>query len=169
MLSVLRLGHRPTRDKRITTHIGLVARAFCADSLVVDTKDEKLEGTIASILERFGGPFDIKTGVKWRNIIQNWKGKIIHLTMYGEHIDIILDEIPKNEDLLIVVGSEKMPREVYEYADYNVAIGHQPHSEVSALAIFLDRYFQGKELKKEFKGKLKIIGTKKGKKVIESD
>ncbi|MHC1579644.1 MAG: tRNA (cytidine(56)-2'-O)-methyltransferase, partial [Candidatus Alkanophagales archaeon] len=24
---VLRLGHRPERDKRVTTHVGLVARA----------------------------------------------------------------------------------------------------------------------------------------------
>ena len=30
-LSVLRLGHRRQRDKRITSHLGLTARAFGAD------------------------------------------------------------------------------------------------------------------------------------------
>ncbi len=31
-LSVLRLGHRRERDKRITSHLGLTARAFGADA-----------------------------------------------------------------------------------------------------------------------------------------
>ncbi len=169
MLTVLRLGHRPARDKRITTHIGLVARAFCADSLLIDTKDEKLERTILGVINRFGGSFNIQSGMKWRNIVRNWQGQIVHLTMYGEHVDVIMEQIPRDKDLLIIVGSEKVPHEVYEYADYNVAIGHQPHSEVSALAIFLDRYFNGKELTKDFGGRLKIIGTGKGKKVVEQN
>ncbi len=28
MIAVLRLGHRPERDKRITTHVALTSRAF---------------------------------------------------------------------------------------------------------------------------------------------
>jgi tRNA (cytidine56-2'-O)-methyltransferase len=43
MITVLRIGHRPERDKRITTHVGLVSRAFSAEKMLVDTKDtEKL-------------------------------------------------------------------------------------------------------------------------------
>jgi len=38
-----------------------------------------------------------------------------------------------------------------------VSIGNQPHSEIAALAIFLDRLFEGKQLKQEFKGKMKIV------------
>lgn len=167
MITVLRIGHRPARDKRITTHIGLVARAFNADCLIVDTKDEKLENTIESITARFGGKFEIKSGIKWKKIIQNWAGKIVHLTMYGEHIDDVINKIPKVDELLIIVGSEKVPRDIFEFADFNIAIGHQPHSEVAALSIFLDRYFGGTQLKKEFNGRLKIIGSPKGKQVIE--
>jgi tRNA (cytidine56-2'-O)-methyltransferase len=167
MLTVLRLGHRPARDKRITTHVCLVARAFNADNIMIDTKDAKLEETLNGVITRFGGPFEIETGVAWRKILRGWPGKIVHLTMYGEHIDDVLKKIPITDDLLLVVGSEKVPREVYEKADFNIAIGNQPHSEVSALAVFLDRYFQGSGLKKEFDGQLKIIGTPKGKKVIE--
>jgi predicted SpoU family rRNA methylase len=39
---------------------------------------------------------------------------------------------------------------------------------VAALALFLDRLFEGTELIKEFSGKLKIAGSKKDKIVIES-
>ena len=70
---------------------------------------------------------------------------------------------------MIIIGSEKVQREIYEYADFNIAIGNQPHSEVAALAIFLDRYFQGKEFEKRFDGKLKIIGSAQGKQVIERE
>ena len=73
------------------------------------------------------------------------------------------------DHILIIVGSEKVPREVYDKADFNIAIGHQPHSEVAALAIFLDRYFEGTELNKKFDGKLKIQGSSRGKKVVEKN
>ena len=53
MISVLRIGHRPERDKRITTHIGLVARAFSAERLIIDTKDTELENTIAGVVSRY--------------------------------------------------------------------------------------------------------------------
>ena len=70
------------------------------------------------------------------------------------------------KDILIVVGSEKVPSEMYQLADFNVAVGNQPHSEVAALAVFLDWYFEGKELRKEFgNARLKIVPQKRGKKV----
>ena len=142
---------------------------FNTEKIIVDTKDSKLEEVIESVVSRFGGDFQIETGVKWQKVVRNWDGIIVHLTMYGEHIDDVIDKIKKNSkvNLLIIVGSEKVPRDVYDMADYNVAIGHQPHSEVAALAVFLDRYFEGMELKKDFNGKLKVLGTAKGKKVIE--
>ena len=64
------------------------------------------------------------------------------------------------------MGAEKVPREIYELADFNVGIGNQPHSEISALAILLDRIQEGKQFKKEFlNAKRTIIPTKKGKNV----
>ncbi|WP_192806472.1 RNA methyltransferase [Saccharolobus islandicus] len=38
---VLRLGHRPARDKRVTTHVILVARAFGAKGVYIEGKDGK--------------------------------------------------------------------------------------------------------------------------------
>jgi len=89
--------------------------------------------------------------------------------MYGENINEIESDIQKEENVLVVVGAEKVPREIYEQADYNVSIGNQPHSEISALAILLDRIQKGKQFEKKFSNsKRDIIPSKNGKNVIEN-
>jgi len=165
---VLRLGHRPGRDKRITTHVALTARAFGADATWLSAKDPRIVDTVEKVVTDFGGPFEIKTGVPWRNIIKEWSGTSVHLTMYGMPISSIASKIESDNDMLIVVGAEKVPKEVYTLVDHNISIGNQPHSEVSALAIFLDRLTGRKGLKKDFNGRKKVIPTGRGKKVIET-
>jgi len=169
MITILRIGHRIARDKRITTHVALVARAFDADKIFIDTEDKKIEKTIKSTCNRFGGKFTIETGINPKKIIKNWSGLIIHLTMYGEELDKSIKNINKNKDLLVIIGAEKVPGYIYEMADYNVSIGNQPHSEVAALAIFLDRYNKGNWQKKKFNGKIEILPSNKGKKVISKE
>jgi len=86
--------------------------------------------------------------------------------MYGEKINDVQEQIHIEEKILVVVGAEKVPREIYELADYNVGVGSQPHSEISALAILLDRVQNGEQFEKAFtNAKRKIIPTKKGKNV----
>ena len=85
--------------------------------------------------------------------------------MYGEQFTKIIDTIPKKQDLLIIIGAEKVPSYYYQIADYNVSIGNQPHSEVAALAIFLDRYTKGSWLQRDFQGDITILPSNKGKKV----
>lgn len=169
MITILRIGHRVQRDKRITTHCALVSRAFGADKILVDTIDKKIEETVLNICKRFGGNFEIITGVKTKKIIDGWKGIIYHLTMYGEKLDEIIEKIDtkidKKKDILIVIGAEKVPRYIYDIADFNISVGNQPHSEIAALAIFLDRITKGKWIDKKFNGKLEIIPSNKGKKV----
>jgi tRNA (cytidine56-2'-O)-methyltransferase len=162
---VLRLGHRPARDKRVTTHVALAARALGAKGIVVSTKDRELEKVVRSVVERFGGDFEIRTGVKWREFVRQFDGDVVHLTMYGLHIDDALERI-SSEKVLVVVGAEKVPPEVYQMATYNVAVGNQPHSEVAALAVFLDRFLRGEGIRKEFKGRLRILPCERGKKVV---
>ncbi len=170
---VLRLGHRPERDKRITTHVGLVARAFGAKGFVLaDINDEKVVRSLKKVIEHWGGKdFEIISGVNSIKFVKEWKkhGCVVHLTMYGINICDVIDEIKsKCRDILVIVGAEKVPRIFYELADYNVAIGHQPHSEVAALAIFLDRLWEGKEINITFPdAKLVIIPQPKGKKVVQ--
>jgi tRNA (cytidine56-2'-O)-methyltransferase len=165
MITVLRIGHRISRDKRITTHVALVARAFGADKILIDTLDKKIEGSINSTCKRFGGNFKIETGVDKKKIIREWDGIIIHLTMYGDELGKAIEKIDKKRKLLIIVGAEKVPPYIYERADFNISIGNQPHSEVAALAIFLDRYLEGSWIKKKFNGKIQILPSDKGKKV----
>ncbi|MHC1611565.1 MAG: tRNA (cytidine(56)-2'-O)-methyltransferase [Candidatus Methanospirareceae archaeon] len=169
---VLRLGHRLERDKRVTTHLGLVGRALGARGMLLTSEDKGVERSINRVTEEWGGDFFVKTGVSWREAIESWKeggGKVCHLTMYGENILDVIDEIrevAKNERLLVVVGAEKVPYEVYEVADWNIAIGNQPHSEIAALALFLDYLQEGKELKARFEhAKIEIVPTRRGKEV----
>jgi tRNA (cytidine56-2'-O)-methyltransferase len=168
-LVVLRLGHRYARDKRTSTHIGLVARAFGANELVMDIWDPLVEESIKRVAEEWGNGFRIDITKDWRGYIRNFKGDRIHLTMYGINVNGCIDGIKESKaDKLIIIGGKKVPSEVYSIVDYNVAIGNQPHSEVAALAVFLDRLLGGEELDRGFKGKKRIIPQEHGKKVVES-
>ncbi len=152
-VNVLRLSHRLVRDDRVTTHVALVARAFGADKIYVVGGENHLKESIDRVSDRWGKGFEVELIDNWKTLVNNFKkqGLIIHLTMYGEEVDIIIDKIKTQmKDILIVIGSEKVPREIFDISDYNVSIGNQPHSEIAALAIFLDRLFEGKSLKKLF-------------------
>lgn len=167
---VLRLGHRPERDKRITTHVGLVARAFGADEIVLVGRDDGVENSLADVVDRWGGDFRLRSGSKWREEIKRWKGsggKVVHLTMYGSKLPDVIHEIQGCGQVMIALGAEKVPAELYELADWNVAVGNQPHSEVAALAVFMDRLLEGKGLERDFDGKLQIHPSRRGKKVTE--
>jgi tRNA (cytidine56-2'-O)-methyltransferase len=171
---VLRWGHRPQRDVRLTTHVALVARALGASGfLLSDTVDEKIRETVEKVTRNWGGKFFFEMGPAWKNAVRAWKAKggiVVHLTVYGENIQTsnVLDRIKNlREDVLVIVGSQKVPKDFFskDVSDFNVSIGNQPHSECAALAIFLDRFFEGKELAKEFKkAKIKITPQERGKK-----
>lgn len=167
---VLRIGHRLVRDDRVTTHAALVARAFGSNKICMTEVDPSIKQTLDRVSDRWGrSHFEIEIIDNWKRMVATWNkdgGKVIHLTMYGINVDNKIDEIRKEDKILVIIGAEKVPRYLYDAADYNIAIGNQPHSEVAALAIFLDRVFEGKELKKQFGGaSVKIIPTEKGKTV----
>ena len=90
--------------------------------------------------------------------------------MYGKNLPDVEQEIRniKNKsNIIIVIGSEKIPSDLLYLSTLNVAISNQPHSEVAALAVILDRIFSGNQLNIKFdKAHLKIVPTKQGKKVI---
>src|SRR2546422_5630767 len=112
-MTVLRLGHRPARDKRVTTHVALTARVFGADAVLVSTRDPALERTVRNVVRRFGGSFRIETGVSWRGLLRDLKRPKVHPTMYGLPIDYVLPRIPPHEPL-IVRRAGKDPRDVYD-------------------------------------------------------
>jgi tRNA (cytidine56-2'-O)-methyltransferase len=167
-ISILRLGHRPSRDKRISTHLLLAARAFGAhDAVYTGIKDVALEESISKVVQEWGGDFSVGYSGSWKKVTNAWKGRIIHLTMYGLPVEDVIAEIKADRfPKLIVVGGAKVPSEIYGVADWNVAVTNQPHSEVSALALFLHELHGGKELSLKFPGaKLTIVPQAKMKKI----
>ncbi len=171
MLEVLRIGHRPDRDRRMTTHVCLTARALGADRVLVDAADRELEARVRKVVEAFGGAFEVRTGVAWRPLLRSTDSTVVHLTMYGENVAAWTPErwrdLRARGNLVVVVGATKVPAEVYELADINAAVGNQPHSEVAALAVFLDRLTEGRALASVLDGRLRIVGHPRGKTVID--
>lgn len=147
----------------MTTHVALTARALGAKEMLVDGRDPELEATVASVVQRFGGDFTIQTGVAWRKVMKGWRGTIVHLTMYGQPLGELLPKLPSDDELLVVVGGKKVPGELYRLAHHNVAVGNQPHSEVAALAIFLDRLTGGAGLRTSPDGRVRVIPSPSGK------
>ncbi len=170
-LTILRLDHRPFRDKRITTHCALVSRAFGAtDFYFSGVQDNTIVEVINKINNKWGSDFKIEYIEEPLELVKKFKqegGIVIHLTMYGENISTKIKDIEKiNNKILLIVGGSKVPKEYYELADYNVAVGNQPHSEVSALGIVL-YMLDNNCLNKEFNNsKIKIIPNNEYKKVI---
>ena len=161
MLAVLRLSHRIFRDKRISTHLALTARAFGTDEFYYTGEhDTHLEDSIEKMSFEWGGEIKIQHLKSPWNFIEQWKesgGVIVHLTMYGIDVAEKIVEIRKNDDLLVIVGGVKVPGAIYELTDYNVAICNQPHSEVAALAVFLDHLSEGKARVRKFEDAKKEI------------
>ncbi|MGB0651848.1 MAG: tRNA (cytidine(56)-2'-O)-methyltransferase [Thermoplasmatota archaeon] len=173
-LEVLRLGHRPQRDKRITTHVCLTARAMGARRARIAEEDGSVVTSVRDLSGRFGGDFTVEHGTGWRGVVKEWQaggGAVVHLTMYGEPLGTVAPALrEEGRDVLVVVGAEKVPGDLYKLADHNVAVGNQPHSEVAALALLLDRLRDGAWEHDVFEGgELKVEPMAHGKKVIAAD
>ena len=173
MITLLRLGHRVGRDDRISTHCGLVARALGASSIIYSgDHDDNMVSGINAVSERFGGKFEVGYNPRWKHVITDFKKRkftVVHLTAYGMPLQKKISSIKKSKNILVIVGSEKVPGEVYQLADYNISVTNQPHSEIAALALFLYSYGGNKSLEQKFsKSKIRIIPQEKGKKVDES-
>lgn len=169
-IEVLRIGQRLVRDDRVTTHVALVARAFGASKIYMNEVNPEIKETLDKISKTWGGAFEVEFITNWKKIVQEKKRekiKIVHLTMYGQNINEVDYTIEKENHILVVVGAEKVPREIYELADYNVAVGNQPHSEISALAVLLDRIQKGSQFFTKYQNaQREIVPTKQGKNVI---
>lgn len=175
---ILRWGHR-YRDQRLTSHVALTARALGANSFILaDTADSKVKKTVEKINECWGGNFQFEMDQPWKRVVKDWRAKngiTVHLTAYGENIQTsdVMERIRlTRKNVLVIVGSQKVPASFFseEISDFNVAVGNQPHSECSSLAIFLDRFFEGKELSENFvrNTKKKIVPQTRGKRVVEA-
>ena len=134
----------------------------------------EIKDTLEKINRTWGGSFEVEFIEKWRPVIKKKREeenfKIVHLTMYGQKINDAQKELRNEDRLLVVVGAQKVPREAYDLADYNIGIGSQPHSEISALAVRLARIQGGRQCEKAFpNAQRRIVPTKNGKNVVVSE
>ena len=178
-LTVVRLGHRHDRDARITTHIGLVARAWGADRLLIGgDRDSGVLETVRDVNRRFGGSMDCShetSPTRWlkRFVAGDLEamtkpGLAIHLTMYGLPVDEVVPGLLRDQPTAFVVGGPKVPPEIWDICQHHVSIGSQPHSEVAALAIALDRWGARPDDVDSSDARLRIVPTAQGKQVLDS-
>ena len=169
-LIVLRLGHRVERDKRITSHLGLTARAFGADEILLSgEEDETPLETWRSVSKRFGGSLECRYEPTPMSLLRScYKegGIIIHLTMYGSPWRKKSEKIPFEGRVAVVVGGTKVPGELFGISDYNIAVGNQPHSEVAALAVFLDTWLGEADPERFSDGEVEVIPSESGKNIV---
>ena len=178
-VTILRLGYRLGRDPRITTHLALVARALGANRFIfAGDEDERLSENIESVNQRFGGNMmveHVKSPMAWlRKFVREGidgdpPGIAVHLTMYGASYRSVTPTIRRDRPLVVIVGGAKVPSEVFEISQYNLAIGNQPHSEVAALALFLDGWYGSGFVERKLDGGELIINpSNTGKEVTDT-
>ncbi|MFX1538627.1 MAG: tRNA (cytidine(56)-2'-O)-methyltransferase [Promethearchaeota archaeon] len=191
-IKVLRLEYRPQSDRRISTHLALVSRAFGASQLLIAGNKHlvaagrqdlllkeihRLKKSIGEICKIWGDEsFQIEYIPNWKTFISKEREngiKIVHLTIYGlpitEQLEAIRELQKQHLSWLVIVGGAKVPKKVYQLVDFNVSITLQPHSELAGLAIFLnkfyDDYWLGRDI--QFPGaSIKIIPSSRGKIIV---
>lgn len=151
---VLRLGHRKARDKRLTTHTALIARAFGSRGFFyTGDKDNVMEKSILNLSNSEWGGKENFYIEYWDDWLLNLKSLIkkgiilIHLTMYGDKIQNVQEKIfelyqIENKNIIICIGGAKVPDLLYRVSHFNISVTNQPHSEAGALAVALDRIFK---------------------------
>jgi tRNA (cytidine56-2'-O)-methyltransferase len=132
-------------------------------------RDGKTESSVKKVAKQWGGSFQIRHSDSWKKELTKFNGVKVHLTVYGLPFQEKMAEIQKHaKNLMIIVGGEKVPPEVYQSADYNISVTNQPHSEIAGLALFLHAYFRGNELNKKFpNAKLRVVPQERGKKTLK--
>ena len=138
---ILRYGHRHIRDYRVTTHCCLASRALGAKGIIIEgDQDPELKKTLEGLKSKWGKKFELDYTNTWTSTLKEYKKKgysIVHLTMKGSPVQEKIEELRQKNKILAIIGSKKVEPRVYKESDYNIAIGKQPHSEISALAVFL--------------------------------
>jgi len=164
-VELLRVGHRAGRDPRLTTHLALAARAFGAARMYLHPPDPDLAKRLDAVALRWGGSFRVVPTDDWKKLVRAYPGAVVHLTMYGEPLERILPQMRKEPRLLLVVGGAKVPSELYRLSRWNVGVGHQPHSEVAAVAVTLVRLFGVPDARPFSRARQRVVPQSRGKRV----
>jgi tRNA (cytidine56-2'-O)-methyltransferase len=127
--------------------------------------DPELAARVADVVGDWGGNFEVVGAPEWKTVVRAANGPVVHLTMYGRPLDEALPRLAGAREILVVVGGAKVPSDLYRLSDVNVAVGHQPHSEVAALAVVLDRLLGVPGPGRWERARLSVVPRARGKKV----
>ena len=134
--------------------------------LIDEMGSEYLENQINALSSEITGLIEgeIKPSeISWKNEDIEINLRILYSWIF-KYLEIRL--LQGNVDQNLPIGLSRMLNKNVNNSIYNVGVGNQPHSEISALAILLDRIQDGEQFEKTFaNAKRKIIPTKNGKNV----
>ena len=131
--------------------------------------DPALAQRLRSVRERWGGDFEVVPAPDWRAIVRSYDGSVVHLTMYGLPFERVRSRLGRARHVLLVVGGAKVPPDLYGLATLNVAVGHQPHSEVAAVAVVLAQLRGIPPPRAWPRARQRIVPRARGKRVISSN
>ncbi len=166
MITVLVIG-RCARE--VITDICMTSRAFGASKVAFTCKKDKaVARMIGRISREWGGKFSISFGADYKKMMGNSPNyKTVFLTQYGLPVEKVKHSLRTYKNVMLVVASsEDYTMRLIQSADFNVSITTQPHSSVSAIAVFLHTYFDGRENAMQFENaRMKVIPSERGMKV----
>lgn len=160
MIEVLIIG-KPSSERM--QNIILASRAFGANAVIFTTTDKKsmnkMKRLCQSVSKEWGGTFNIQFISNWKTFIPKKKNyKSIYLTRYGIGITEKEYELRTYKNILLILSVSENIKELYNIADFNISITHQPHTIISAIVAFLSVYYHGRELALHFENaEYKII------------
>lgn len=134
--------------------------------MYLEPPDPELARRVEALGRGWGGSFSVVGVEDWKKVVRSSGGLVVHLTMYGQPLGRSLPRLRRARRVLLVVGGAKVPPDLYRLSDANVAVGHQPHSEVAAVAIVLER-LRGIPGPRQFPGaRRRVVPQARGKKVV---
>jgi tRNA (cytidine56-2'-O)-methyltransferase len=134
--------------------------------MLLHPPDPDLSARLDGVTKAWGGTFAIYPSPDWRREIRGFDGTVVHLTMYGQPVERVLPRLRKAKRILVVVGGAKVPPDLYRLAALNVAVGHQPHSEVAAVAVLLERLLGVPGPVRAGSARRRIVPRVRGKRVV---
>lgn len=163
MISVLVVG-KCTRE--VMTDICMTSRAFGASKISFTcNEDRKVANAVGKISDAWGGKFAISFNADYKKMMSNSPNyKKIFLTQYGLPVQKVNHSLRTYKNIMVIVSlTDALAQRLIDAADFNVSITTQPHSSVSAIAVFLHTYFNGRENAMQFENaKMKVIPMERG-------
>lgn len=160
MITVLIIGAGSLENEK---DIALASRAFGASSVIFTSrKNNKLVNYFKSVNRQWGGRFEIRFERDWERVLEEKKRyEKIYLTKSGAPIGKMMYRIRTYKNILLIATLAENLKKLDGMIDYNVSVTTQPHSSVSAIAVFLHMFFSGRELAVRFNNaRSKIVQEK---------